>query len=114
MKTGNTFRARAAAVAALGVFGIVMPLGAVVPPGWSSTAVAQAEPGANLAPDPSGSNSLSRGDLSEPSAEPKAKPDPIYSSCEQVWDLGKGPIYEGQPGYSTFLDPDHNGVACER
>ncbi|MEC3954838.1 excalibur calcium-binding domain-containing protein [Nocardia sp. CDC153] len=114
MKTGTTVRARAAACAALGVFGIVMPLGAVVPQGWSPTAVAQAAPGENLAPDPSGSNSLSRGDLPAPSTEKKAKPDPIYSSCEQVWDQGKGPIYEGQPGYSTFLDPDHNGVACDR
>ncbi|MVU78764.1 hypothetical protein GPX89_16120 [Nocardia sp. ET3-3] len=91
-----------------------MPLSAVAPQAWLATPVARAAPGENLQPDPSGGNSLSRGDVNTPEPAPRAKPDPIYSSCEQVWAQGKGPIYLGQPGYSAYLDPDGTGVACDR
>ncbi|WP_246024003.1 excalibur calcium-binding domain-containing protein [Nocardia yunnanensis] len=112
------FRGRAAALAALGVFGIVMPLGVVAPAGWSPVAVARAVPGENAGGGDSGPsyepNSLARGDAGPPSASPKAKQTPLYTSCEQVWSHGGGPIYLGQPGYSVLLDPDGKGVACER
>ncbi|MFE3195573.1 excalibur calcium-binding domain-containing protein [Nocardia sp. NPDC059240] len=118
MKHRSTFRTRAATLAALGVFGIVMPLGAIAPVGWSTAAVAQANPADNAGGDNSGAgyepNSLARGDATPPKADKKAKPDPIYSSCEQVWEHGGGPIYEGQPGYSAYLDPNGTGVACSR
>ncbi|MEU6580937.1 excalibur calcium-binding domain-containing protein [Nocardia sp. NPDC046763] len=117
MKYRTDFRGRAAAAAALGVFGIVAPLGAVLPAAWSPAPVAQASPGEDIPSDPSGDhrpNSLSRGDVTPPSTEKKAKPSPVYTNCEQVWAQGGGPIYQGQPGYSVLLDPDGTGVACSR
>ncbi|WP_154786175.1 excalibur calcium-binding domain-containing protein [Nocardia aurantiaca] len=116
MKQKTDFRGRAAAAAALGVLGIVTPLGAALPAAWSPAPVAQASPADNIPSDPSGDhqpNSLSRGDATSPTTR-KAKPSPIYTSCEQVWAQGRGPIYQGQPGYSVALDPGGTGVACAR
>ncbi|APB01365.1 hypothetical protein GL305_33425 [Nocardia seriolae] len=105
VKHRNDFRGRAALAAGFGAVAVLLSVGAV----------AQASPGENQQPsNPSGSYSLSRDDSAKPSAHPKAKPDPIYSSCEQVWEQGKGPIYQGQPGYSSYLDPNGTGVACNR
>ncbi|WP_332909533.1 excalibur calcium-binding domain-containing protein [Nocardia yamanashiensis] len=42
----------------------------------------------------------------------KAQPYPYYSSCAEVRSKGKAPLYAGQPGYTAYLDPDGNGVAC--
>jgi hypothetical protein len=39
--------------------------------------------------------------------------DIIYTSCTQVKAAGKAPIHRGDPGYSTNLDRDGDGVACE-
>ena len=36
-----------------------------------------------------------------------------YSGCNQVRELGKDPIYAGQPGYRTTMDGDGDGIACE-
>ncbi|MGV9663450.1 excalibur calcium-binding domain-containing protein [Nocardia niigatensis] len=116
MKHRTDFRGRAAVAAALGVLGIVVPLGAVLPAAWSPAPSAQASPVENIPSDPSGDrqpNSLSRGDATPPSTE-KAKPAPVYTNCEQVWAHGGGPIYVGQPGYSVLLDPEGTGVACSR
>lgn len=41
-------------------------------------------------------------------------PQPVYyKNCAAVRDAGKAPLYRGQPGYSTKLDRDRDGVACE-
>lgn len=37
----------------------------------------------------------------------------VYNSCAEVKAAGAAPIYKGQPGYSTKLDRDGDGVACE-
>ena len=36
-----------------------------------------------------------------------------YQNCAAVRAAGKAPLYQGQPRYSTKLDRDHDGVACE-
>ena len=36
-----------------------------------------------------------------------------YSSCSAAEAAGAAPLYAGQPGYSTKLDRDRDGVACE-
>ncbi|WLP92189.1 excalibur calcium-binding domain-containing protein [Gordonia sp. NB41Y] len=36
-----------------------------------------------------------------------------YSSCAQARAAGAAPLYRGQPGYSSSLDRDGDGVACE-
>ncbi|WP_322742183.1 excalibur calcium-binding domain-containing protein [Rhodococcus erythropolis] len=37
-----------------------------------------------------------------------------YSSCADVKKAGAAPLYKGDPGYSTSLDRDEDGVACEK
>ena len=36
-----------------------------------------------------------------------------FSSCKEAWANGYSDLHEGDPGYSTKLDRDHDGVACE-
>ncbi|MFB7859408.1 excalibur calcium-binding domain-containing protein [Rhodococcus qingshengii] len=48
-----------------------------------------------------------------PPAAPKA-PTVKYSSCADVKKAGAAPLYKGDPGYSTSLDRDEDGVACEK
>jgi hypothetical protein len=36
-----------------------------------------------------------------------------YSSCADVKAAGKAPIHKGDPGYSTKLDRDGDGTACD-
>ncbi|RKV68923.1 MAG: calcium-binding protein [Streptococcus sp.] len=38
----------------------------------------------------------------------------IYPNCEAARRAGVTPIYRGQPGYSSKLDKDGDGVACEK
>ncbi|WIV21208.1 MBL fold metallo-hydrolase [Paenibacillus polygoni] len=37
-----------------------------------------------------------------------------YKNCDAVRAAGKDPLYKGDPGYSTKLDRDKDGIACER
>lgn len=36
-----------------------------------------------------------------------------YKSCDDVRKAGKAPLHKGDPGYSTKLDRDGDGVACD-
>lgn len=36
-----------------------------------------------------------------------------YANCSAVRAAGKAPIYRGQPGYSSKLDRDGDGIGCE-
>ena len=36
-----------------------------------------------------------------------------YTGCNEVRAAGKAPVYEGEPGYSTDMDGDGDGIACE-
>jgi competence protein ComEC len=47
---------------------------------------------------------------------PKVKPSEapvIYKNCTEVKAAGKAPLLRGDPGYSSKLDRDNDGVACE-
>jgi len=35
-----------------------------------------------------------------------------YADCAAARAAGKAPLYAGQPGYRTELDPDGTGLAC--
>ncbi|MCH6197486.1 excalibur calcium-binding domain-containing protein [Corynebacterium mastitidis] len=61
-----------------------------------------------------------------PAPAPMAVPEPVqqapaavapattyYSSCAQAKAAGAAPLYAGSPGYSSRLDRDGDGVACE-
>ncbi len=52
-----------------------------------------------------------------PIAEPEPAPAPVqstyYANCAQAKAAGAAPLYAGSPGYSTDLDRDGDGVACE-
>lgn len=42
-----------------------------------------------------------------------AAPSVFYANCTEVWARLGHPLYRGQPGYSSDLDRDGDGVACE-
>lgn len=49
-----------------------------------------------------------------PAPAPKPAPAPVrFSSCKQAREAGAAPLYRGDPGYSSNLDRDNDGVACE-
>ncbi|WP_281775294.1 GmrSD restriction endonuclease domain-containing protein [Bifidobacterium ruminantium] len=51
-----------------------------------------------------------------PAQEPAPAPqqqDVYYQNCTAARAAGAAPIYQGQPGYRSQLDRDHDGVACE-
>ncbi|RSJ66828.1 putative endo-beta-N-acetylglucosaminidase precursor [Streptococcus oralis] len=37
-----------------------------------------------------------------------------FSSCKEAWENGYSDIHKGEPGYSSKLDRDGDGIACER
>ena len=39
--------------------------------------------------------------------------EPYYKNCAAAREAGAAPIHKGQPGYSTKLDRDGDGIACE-
>lgn len=46
--------------------------------------------------------------------EPTSGGSTYYKNCAAVWAAGKAPIHAGDPGYSTDLDGDSDGVGCEK
>lgn len=38
----------------------------------------------------------------------------VYENCTQVRKAGKAPIRQGEPGYSSKLDKDGDGIACDK
>ena len=54
----------------------------------------------------------------QPTQEPAPQPaqqdaNVYYKNCAAVRAAGKAPLYQGQPGYSSKLDRDGDGIACE-
>lgn len=43
----------------------------------------------------------------------QAQQNVYYANCDAVRAAGAAPLYQGQPGYSTKLDRDRDGIACE-
>lgn len=60
--------------------------------------------------DPSDSPSTGSG---SGSAEPNAHGSAGFGSCDEARAAGAAPVRRGDPGYSTRLDGDRDGVACE-
>jgi micrococcal nuclease len=51
-----------------------------------------------------------------PAVKPKETPAASsvhYNNCTEVKKAGKAPIHRGEPGYSSKLDRDNDGIACE-
>jgi hypothetical protein len=48
-----------------------------------------------------------------PAPAPRAPADVYYANCTAVRAAGAAPILRGQPGYSSKLDRDGDGIACE-
>ncbi|MCR2828014.1 excalibur calcium-binding domain-containing protein [Microbacterium sp. zg.Y909] len=48
-----------------------------------------------------------------PAPAPAPAPDVYYENCTAVRAAGAAPIHAGDPGYSSKLDRDGDGVACE-
>ncbi|MBT2535407.1 excalibur calcium-binding domain-containing protein [Arthrobacter sp. ISL-69] len=44
---------------------------------------------------------------------PQAPAAVYYANCTAAKAAGAAPLYSGQPGYSTSLDRDRDGIACE-
>jgi hypothetical protein len=50
----------------------------------------------------------------KPTLTKTSEPEPVYyANCSQVRAAGAAPIHRGDPGYSSDLDRDGDGVACE-
>jgi hypothetical protein len=47
------------------------------------------------------------------SASQTSSPGVTYKSCAEAQAAGKAPLHKGDPGYSTALDRDGDGTACE-
>lgn len=39
--------------------------------------------------------------------------DVVYNNCAEVKEAGAAPLHKGEPGYSSKLDRDGDGIACE-
>lgn len=76
-------------------------------PSAEASAVPTAEPVPQRQPDaPSSAGTGSTGSGSSGSA--------YYANCTAAKAAGAAPLYQGQPGYSSKLDRDGDGVACEK
>lgn len=47
------------------------------------------------------------------SAAPSNSSSGYYANCTEAKKAGVTPLYQGQPGYRSALDSDHDGIACE-
>lgn len=68
-----------------------------------------APPVQNPAPAPQ----LAPAPVPAPAPQPAAA-NTSYSSCREAKEAGAAPLYRGNPGYSSQLDRDGDGVACEK
>ncbi|WP_236023816.1 DUF4236 domain-containing protein [Bifidobacterium miconis] len=50
---------------------------------------------------------------SQSTTTPQQSTNVHYANCSAVRAAGKAPLYKGEPGYSSKLDRDGDGVACE-
>jgi hypothetical protein len=48
-----------------------------------------------------------------PRPAPAPAPGVVYANCAAARAAGVTPLHRGEPGYSTKLDRDHDGIACE-
>ncbi|WP_207760029.1 GmrSD restriction endonuclease domain-containing protein [Bifidobacterium primatium] len=77
----------------------------------SVTGSATSSPTASAASSPTATSTPTAS--SAPTASAQSTGDAYYANCSAARAAGKAPLYRGQPGYSTKLDRDGDGVACE-
>ncbi|QBJ98615.1 DUF1524 domain-containing protein [Rhodococcus sp. ABRD24] len=102
--------------------------GATAPASAPATAPAVAEPTAvasnrparpQVSPEPAQAPAPAPAPLVAPAPDPAPAPAPApsggvyYKNCAAARAADAAPIYAGQPGYSSKLDRDGDGVACE-
>ncbi len=88
------------ALVAMALVGTVYVLGARLTFAFEGAAHSVATPAPAPAPAP-------------PAPGPVAPPGVDYENCDAVRAAGADPIHVGDPGYSSELDPDGDGVGCE-
>ena len=49
-----------------------------------------------------------------PQQDPKKSTSTYYANCTEAKAAGAAPMYEGDPGYRSGLDRDHDGNACDK
>ncbi|PJM76334.1 calcium-binding protein [Bifidobacterium simiarum] len=74
--------------------------------GWRNEGIAWYAVGGG-SPAPSSPSRPSR-----PANKP-SRPNVHYKNCKAVWNAIGRPLHRGEPGYSTDLDSDLDGIACE-
>jgi len=65
------------------------------------------------APDPQPEPEPARTPEPDPAAAPEVPATAYYANCDAARAAGAAPLHAGEPGYSTKLDRDKDGVACE-
>ncbi|MHA7965839.1 excalibur calcium-binding domain-containing protein [Paenibacillus sp. CAU 1782] len=69
--------------------------------------------GKNVKQGESDMPSGSKGSKSEAAGQQGGSEEVVYANCAAVRAAGKAPLYKGDPGYSSKLDRDGDGVACQ-
>ena len=96
--------------------GATTPTTTTPAPTWSRTYTATPipPPAQPQTPDATEPNGAYQGNLPAETLPPTVQePSVSYANCAAVRAAGAAPIYAGQPGYSSKLDRDGDGVACE-
>jgi hypothetical protein len=82
-----------------------------------STCPTQPLPGGVVAHAPAPAPALAPRPAPAPAPAPRPAPAPVsgvvYANCTAARAAGVTPLHRGEPGYSTKLDRDHDGIACE-
>lgn len=95
--------------------GATTPTTTTPTPTWSRTLTAYVPPPARpQTPEATEPGGAYQGNLPAETLPPTVQaPSVSYANCAAVRAAGAAPIYAGQPGYSSKLDRDGDGVACE-
>jgi outer membrane biosynthesis protein TonB len=101
------------AVAPQGALGVPAPGGRARVTTAPGRAVAPA-PAPRPAPKPAAQPVPKPAPAPAPAPAPKPAPAATYANCSAAKAAGAAPLYRGQPGYSSKLDRDGDGIACEK
>lgn len=82
----------------------------------SASAAAAAEAAEKAAQEAQQAEEAAQEQAQEPEepAQPAQKPQAYYRNCAEAKAAGAAPLYQGDPGYRSALDRDHDGIACEK
>lgn len=74
----------------------------------------QAKAAADAAAKAAAADAAAKAAAEQAAQEAAAAPAEVsYANCTEVRAAGAAPIYRGEPGYSTKLDRDRDGIACD-